>query len=68
MNVVQMYCVLYIYYHSMCTYLIIGGVMPPNPNMAADDASLIAFQSKLLITVKKWKNRRSNSIEKKNQS
>ena len=54
-----------IYYHSMCTYLIIGGVMPPNPNMAADDASLIAFQSKLLITVKKWKNSRSNSIEKK---
>lgn len=49
----------------MCTYLIIGGVMPPNPNMAADDASLIAFQSKLLITVKKWKNSRSNSIEKK---
>ena len=39
--------------------------MPPNPNMAADDASLIAFQSKLLITVKKWKNSRSNSIEKK---
>ena len=39
--------------------------MPPNPNMAADDASLIAVQSKLLITVKKWKNSRSNSIEKK---
>ena len=38
--------------------------MPPNPNMAADDASLIAFQSKLLITVKKWKNRRSNSIKR----
>ena len=38
---------------SICTYLITGGVRPPNPKMAADDASLIAVQSKLLITVKK---------------
>ena len=44
-----MYCVY--------AYLITGGVrppIPPNPRMAADD-SLIAFQSKLLITVKNGK-------------
>ena len=45
-----MYCVY--------TYLITGGVrppIPPNPKMADVEASLIAFQSKLLITVKNGK-------------